>query len=205
MENFIYFLGTILISYIVGSFPSGLIIGKLNGLDVRKKGSGRTGATNILRTLGWKAALVVTSLDLLKSSLVILAFGYLLGPIWQLIASVGILLGHSWSIFAGLKGGRGVVPAVGIALVVSPISAIVGVSIGIIIIAITRYVSLGSLVGTASACILVIIGTIVVSQPAPYGILAIYVGSWIVFTHKDNIGRLIHGEERKLGNATDQT
>ena len=80
----------------------------------------------------------VTSLDLLKSSLVILAYGYFLDPIWQSVASAGILLGHSWSAFAGLKGGRGVVPAVGIAIVVSPLSAIVGVSIGIIIIAITQ-------------------------------------------------------------------
>lgn len=203
MENVVYFIGTITLSYLVGSFPSGLIIGKLYGLDVRMQGSGRTGATNILRTLGWKAALVVTSLDLLKSSLVILAYGYFLDPIWQSIASAGILLGHSWSAFAGLKGGRGVVPAVGIAIVVSPLSAIIGVSIGIVIIAITRYVSLGSLIGTVTACSIVLAGTVLVSQPAPYGILAIYVGSWIVFTHKDNIGRLINGEERKLGKVAE--
>ena len=67
MENVVYFIGTITLSYLVGSFPSGLIIGKLYGLDVRMKGSGRTGATNILRTLGRKAALVETSLDLKKS------------------------------------------------------------------------------------------------------------------------------------------
>ena len=203
MENIVYLVGTITLSYFVGSFPSGLIIGKLYGLDVRMKGSGKTGATNILRTLGWKAALVVTSLDLLKSALVILAYGYFLGPIWQSIASGGILLGHSWSAFAGLKGGRGVVPAVGIAIVVSPLSAIIGVSIGIMIIAITRYVSLGSLIGTVSACSIVLAGTVLVSTPAPYGILAIYVGSWIIFMHKDNIGRLINGEERKLGKGVE--
>ena len=95
------------------------------------------------------------------------------------------------------------VPAVGIAIVVSPLSAIVGVSIGIIIIAITKYVSLGSLIGTVVACSIVLAGTVLVSQPTAYGILAIYVGSWIVFTHKDNIGRLINGQERKFGKAAE--
>ena len=132
-------------SYLLGAIPIGLLVGKLfGGVDVRQSGSGRTGATNVLRTLGWKATVPVVLLDLFKGSAAVLAGGAIAGVPGEVAAAVAVVLGHSWSVFIGFGGGRGVIPAGGAALALVWPAAIIGTIVGILVIALTRYVSLGS-------------------------------------------------------------
>jgi len=195
----IYILG----SYIVGSIPSGLLVGKIwKGVDVRQEGSGRTGATNILRTLGFKAALIVTLMDLSKGFLTVYLYGSIGETSIQAIGAFAVLLGHIWPIFAGFKGGRGVMPAIGISIDIVPISGVIGVTIGALIIIIWRYVSLGSLIGTMTACSLVIILSTVGNEPKPFALLAAAVCILIIFTHRDNIERLRNGTELRFKNSS---
>lgn len=187
-------------SYLLGSIPSGLIVGRLwRGVDVRRHGSGRTGATNVLRVLGWKAAAVVLGMDVAKGA-VAMALGGLLGGIpAQVGAGLGVLAGHNWPLYGGFRGGRGVTPGIGAALVIAPVAALAGIAIAALVIAIWRYVSLGSLVGTFVCCSTIVALAFLGIEPLPFGPLALAGGSLIVFQHRDNIVRLLRGTERRLG------
>ncbi|MDA1096994.1 MAG: glycerol-3-phosphate 1-O-acyltransferase PlsY [Chloroflexi bacterium] len=190
----------VLVGYVLGSVPSGVIVGRLwGGVDVRKHGSGRMGATNVLRTLGLKAAVLVTVLDVGKGALA-MAMGGLLGDTYgNVAAGVAVVAGHNWPFTVGFRGGRGVMPAVGAALVAVPIAGAVGISLAAIFIIIFRYVSLGSLAGTISCCAIIMVLAIRGSEPAAFAPMAIAGGGLIVFQHRDNILRLVRGTERRLG------
>ena len=138
-------------SYLLGAIPIGLLVGKIfGGVDVRESGSGRTGATNVLRTLGWKATVPVVLLDLFKGSVAVIVSGLIADTPGEVAGAVAVVVGHTRSIFIGFGGGRGVIPAGGAALALVWPAAIIGTIVGILIIALTRYVSLGSLLGTVT-------------------------------------------------------
>ena len=152
---------TALIGYLAGSFPSGVIVGKLYGVDVQAHGSGHTGATNVLRTAGGKAAAIVLILDIAKGALAVLLARFLLFPVsanpagldlalWaEPIAGLAAILGHNFSLFLRFKGGRGVATGGGAALAMNPLVIALALPLGALPVALTRYVSLGSITAAA--------------------------------------------------------
>lgn len=200
-------------SYLLGAVPIGLLVGKAFGnVDVRDSGSGRTGATNVLRTLGWKAAVPVVLLDLFKGSVAVIASGFIADTPGEVAGAVAVVVGHSRSVFIGFGGGRGVIPAGGAALALVWPAAIIGTIVGILIIALTRYVSLGSLLGTVT-CVGIMVAFAVLGLAPPLldavpfiiGPLAVVGGAIVVYAHRDNIQRLIRGTERRFGQPAEPT
>ncbi len=169
-------------------------------VDLTAYGSGRTGATNVLRTLGHGAAAVAFAGDFLKGALAVALVKFAIAPenAWiEMIAAIAAVVGHTYSVFIGFKGGRGVVTGFGASVVAAPVILLAFV-IGILLIAITRYVSLGSVVGTLSAALLLCVVAYIHSEVA-WALWGVLLGGFIVVAHKDNIERLRAGTERKLG------
>ena len=179
-----------------------MVVARVYGnVDLRAHGSGRTGATNVLRTLGRGAAAVAFAGDLLKGALAVLLVKYVIAPdvAWiEMIAAVMAVVGHTYSLFIGFKGGRGVVTGFGATVVAAPIPSLIAFAIGISLVGITRYVSLGSVVGAALGGVLMCVFAYLRGDPA-WAIWGVLVGGFIVVAHKDNIERLLAGTERKLG------
>jgi acyl phosphate:glycerol-3-phosphate acyltransferase len=170
-------------------------------VDLTAHGSGRTGATNVLRTLGSGAAAIAFAGDFLKGLLAVLAVQYVIAPdnTWaELTAAVFAVLGHSYSIFIGFKGGRGVVTGLGATIVAAPLPILIAFAISAVIVAITRYVSLGSVIGATLSALLLCWLAVSSGEPA-WAAWGVLVGGFIVVAHKDNIQRLLAGTERKLG------
>ena len=189
-----------IVAYLIGSIPTGYIIVKLfTGQDIRTIGSGSTGATNVKRVMGKKWFFIVMLLDAFKGALpVILAtvfgtFGARYG-ILPVIASVGVIIGHSKSIFLGFTGGKSVASGVGTILA---LNWAVGLMIAVVWGAITyisKYVSLGSIIALAISPVLMW----TMGAPIAY-ILYCAVGAvYIIYLHRENIGRLLRGEENKV-------
>ena len=200
-------------SYLLGAVPVGLIVGRVfGGVDVRQTGSGRTGATNVLRALGWKATVPVVLFDLLKGSAAVFAGGFIADTPGAIVSAISVVLGHSWSVFIGFGGGRGVIPAGGAALALVWPAAIIGTLVGILIIVLTRYVSLGSLLGTVT-CVGIMVAFAVMGLAPPFldavplivAPLAVAGGIMIIYAHRDNIQRLVRGAERRFGQPAEPT
>jgi glycerol-3-phosphate acyltransferase PlsY len=210
------FIIAILVGYLLGSIPSGLIAGRIAGVDVRRTGSGKTGATNVLRSAGWKAGLLVAAADTLKGALPVLLAQHVLGvgrgisPTaagWMAAcAGLAAIAGHNYPIYVGFKGGRGVAATGGMGLALALPPTLLTAIFFIIPIAVTRYVSLGSMIG-ATALPFLYLGYAKVTQPghALTGTnLAYFTALFIAavaidVSHHDNIRRILNGTERKLG------
>lgn len=190
-----------LIGYMLGSLPVTLTIGKLfRGIDVRDSGSGKTGATNVLRTLGWKFAIPITIWDIGKGILAVLISRALTDSnAADALAAGAALIGHVWPITSGFRGGRGVMTGLGTIFLLSPITSIPGVLFTLGVIAISRYVSLGSILGSASQIVGVIIAWRMDKLPGEYALYIIGGSALIIWVHRDNIERLLKGTERKIG------
>jgi glycerol-3-phosphate acyltransferase PlsY len=194
------------VGYLLGSIPTGMIVARVyRNVDLTAYGSGRTGATNVLRTLGSGAAAIAFAGDFLKGLLAVLVVRYLIAagdgsnlPWLQLIATIAAVLGHSYSIFIGFRGGRGVVTGFGATVVAAPLAMLIALVVGAVLIAVTRYVSLGSIVGSALAGLLLCWLAVSTGEPA-WAVWGVLVGGFIVVAHRDNIERLLAGTERKLG------
>jgi glycerol-3-phosphate acyltransferase PlsY len=205
--EWLFFVGLLLLAYLLGSFPTGLVLGLwFKGIDIREYGSGKTGATNSLRTLGWKISLAVFILDGVKGAISLLVPALFFTdrpddwlPWVRMICAFVCMMGHNFSIWIKFGGGRGVAVGVGELLVISPIVWILSAIVTIPTIAISRYVSLGSIVGS----IVTVIFTAVVSATGfldwRYMGFSIVAASTIIIMHRDNITRLMKGTERKLG------
>src|SRR4051812_42777594 len=135
------------IGYALGAIPTGMVIGRVyKNVDLTAYGSGRTGATNVLRTLGRGAAAVAFLGDFLKGVLAVAAIKFVIAPenAWvEMVAAAAAVIGHSYSVFIRFKGGRGVVTGFGATLLAAPVPTLIAFAIGIILVALTRYVSLG--------------------------------------------------------------
>ena len=204
----------IFLAYLFGSFPTGYLAGKLlKGIDIREVGSGSTGATNVLRTLGKIPGAFVLLIDALKGGLAI-NLGYalfsiattqnLIPPIvnieiWQpylvTLAGLAALLGHSKSIFLGFTGGKSVASGVGILLAISWQVGLSTLGVFAVVIAISRIVSLSSIAGAVAVSILMVI----FHQPLAYILLGFAGGLYVIIRHRTNIERLIAGTEPKIG------
>ena len=199
------YLVMIPIGYLLGSVPFGLIIGWfVKRVDVRDYGSGKTGMTNVLRTVGVKAAALSMALDMAKAiSVVLLARAIFDEPGAEVAGAVAALIGHNWPVYIGFRGGRGTASGLGGLFALSPWAGLVAALVGASTIAITRWVSLGSILGTlfgvATLAILIALGF----APVEYIWYSIFGGALVVGRHWDNILRLAKGEERKIGESVD--
>ena len=203
-----------ILGYLWGSIPAGYWMGKLlrgKDFDIRDYGSHKIGATNVLRTLGKGPAAIVLVFDLSKGvgpTLVALLVPFLYISGWgPALAGVMALLGHCFPVFIGFKGGRGVLTGAGAVLVISPLILLIALATTIITIASTRYVSLGSILGALATLIAGLIFFFVgLANPAFFVhvtvadlFLLIVAPALVIILHYDNIGRLLAGTERKIG------
>ena len=178
-----------------------MIVARLYHVDLTAHGSGRTGATNVLRTLGKLPAALVFAGDFLKGLAAVLVVRYFIadGNAWlEFIAAAAAVVGHSYSVFIGFKGGRGVVTGMGATMAIAPVQMIVAFGVGVLLVALTRYVSVGSVVGAMLGGALLVWLAVATNEPA-LAVWGVLVGGFIVIAHRDNIGRLLAGKERKLG------
>lgn len=198
MTDFLVFA---LVGYLLGSLPFGLITGRMaTGVDIREHGSGSTGMTNVLRTIGRPAAALVLLLDMSKAALaVVLARLFLDSPGVEVVAGLAAIAGHNWPVFTGFRGGRGTATGWGGLIALSPLSALIATVTGVVAVAASRYVSLGSLLAAVSGAVALVVLSIAGSEPLAYAWFGVIGALLIVVRHKDNIGRLIKGEEHKLG------
>ena len=195
-------------AYLVGAIPSGVIIGRLwRGVDIRSYGSGGSGATNVNRTLGSRAGATVLVSDISKGLIVTALARYVFdGDPW-LIAAAGTIavLGHMFPVYIRFKGGKGVSTGLGVLAVISPLLAAVAM-IGVVIAAVSKYVSLGSIIGSSlSLGLLVIFSAFEMTvfgweHDLWYLLFAIPVPIMIILSHQSNIDRLSKGDESKLEN-----
>lgn len=191
----------LVISYLIGSISfSYLIAKKMANIDIRMYGSGNAGATNTLRLLGKGPAILVLILDALKG-LAAMGIANLLtdgNPTVYIFAGIFAIIGHNWPVFFGFRGGKGIATTLGVALGISPLACLASVAITVLVIAITRYVSLGSLVlVTCFPIFLLVFG----SEPVYFW------SSWMItlfafIRHYSNIRNLLQGKERKLGDSS---
>jgi glycerol-3-phosphate acyltransferase PlsY len=196
------YLAALVAGYLVGAIPTGALIARVyRQVDLTQVGSRRTGATNVLRTLGPGAAAIVFLGDFLKGTAVVLLASTLAGgDAWvKVVAGTAAVFGHSFSPFLRFKGGRGVTTGLGGLLAIAPMVAGAGLLTGAAAIAVTRYVSLGSILGTSVAALLLVLWTLSSGQPVAYGAFAVVVGGFILIAHRDNVDRLLRGTERRLG------
>ena len=187
----------LIIGYLLGSVNASIIFSKLKGDDIRNHGSGNAGATNTLRTYGKGVAVAVTLFDLLKGVIAVLIARYILkDEVAVLFAGFGAVLGHNFPVYFDFKGGKGILTSFAVALMISPYSALCTLLIAIAIMAITRYVSLGSVIGAA-----VLAGLTFFFESGNYkiSIFMVLLALLAIIRHKENIQRLINGTERKLG------
>ncbi len=207
-------LAVALFGYLLGSIPFGLMIAKRSaGVDVRNHGSGRTGATNVLRVAGKKAALLSLILDLLKGIVPVVFAGYLFRQdylilsgygFWltrsaQVLAGLSAIAGHKWSVFLKFQGGRGVATFFGGLLALCPAAALFGGEVLFLGAGLTRYVSLGSIAGAIGTYTILVPLTILNGFPFEYLVYALLGAIFIIIMHRDNIARLLAGKERRLG------
>jgi len=203
-----------LIAYLLGSIPTAYLVGRLHHLDIRQHGSGSVGATNALRVLGKWPALGVLAVDILKGvAAVILARGLsawlfdssislpaiLDEQVWTpwaaSLAGAAALLGHSRSIWLGFGGGKSVATGLGVVLALSWPVAIGALAVFAIALAVTRIVSLGSILAALTAILLVL----ALQQPLPYQLLVVVGGVYVVVRHRTNAQRLLNGTEPRIG------
>jgi glycerol-3-phosphate acyltransferase PlsY len=210
------FVAVVVIAYLLGSIPFGLIIGKLkSGVDIREQGSGKTGATNLMRVSGTKLGILALVLDVVKASAAVVLATVIIGRDsgvltvggvsvhWQYVAQVtagmAAVVGHNWPIFAKFKGGRGVTAYFGTLFALFYPAGIFGAEVLAIAALRSRHMSLGSLLGAAATWCLMLPMTIVYKLIPPiYLIYGSVVVALIVYQHRDNIKRLRQGTERRL-------
>jgi glycerol-3-phosphate acyltransferase PlsY len=208
MMDVLTLIAVALLAYLVGSFPAGYLLGRLWGVNVLEWGSGRTGGTNVLRSAGMLPALLTGGLDVGKGALAVWLAGQLVPESYQataqVLAGAAVILGHNHSVFLGFRGGAGVGTSLGALSVIYWPAAVALLVLLFVIIAATRYASVGSLTVTT-------LMPIILLALAASGVLSLtYVGygllAWIiiVYSHLPNVRRLIDGTERRIGDSGQQ-
>ncbi len=191
----------VLVAYLIGAVPIGWMVARAFGVtDIRRHGSGNIGATNVLRTLGRRAAIVTLLGDVLKGYLAVFTAAALSGgdPVVTAAATVAAVVGNCWSVFLGFRGGKGVATGLGALLWIVPWATVAALPVFVAVVATTRYVSLASLL--AAAC--VPLGAVILRYPSPSASAALVVAAIIAARHHANIARLRAGTESRLGHRS---
>ncbi len=182
-------------SYLVGSFSSSYFIGKRKNLDIREHGSGNAGSTNALRVLGKKSAILTFVIDISKGVIAVNVGRYFGGLYGSLIASFFVVMGHNFPFYLKFKGGKGVATSIGVIYSIDYRVGILCTIVGILTVVISKYVSLGSMFAAITA----IIAINIISTPEPAtNFLILVLIIFIIIRHKDNIKRLMAGNENKF-------
>ncbi len=207
----------VLISYMVGSIPTSIIVTKaLKGIDIRDYGSGNAGGTNVIRVLGWGPGVVVIMIDALKGFLAAVVVSRLFYghfplenatpfsdfTVVQIIAGMSAILGHTWTVFAGFKGGKGIATAAGMLLGIAPIDVGIAAGVFAIVVVSSRYVSLGSVSAAIAFPLVMFIRANVFDVAMRYYhsmiIFSIFISAFLIYNHRANIVRLIEGREHRI-------
>ena len=178
-------------SYFIGCISTATIVAKANGIDIRKEGSGNPGTTNVLRTLGKKAAAVTLIIDILKGAVPVI-IGAFAGPVFAFGCGTMAMIGHVWPFQFKFKGGKGVATGIGVVLAVNPILGLMLLVIFAAVVAITRYVSLGSCI---AAFVMPALAIVLVPD---FFWFAVIIAAIIIIKHRANLARIVRGEESKL-------
>jgi glycerol-3-phosphate acyltransferase PlsY len=220
-----FLLATIIVlSYLVGSIPNSIIISKaVKGIDIREHGSGNAGGTNVMRVMGWKYGVIAILLDAFKGVVAVVFIARLhyggmpfenVTPfddftLVQIIAGISAVIGHIWTVFAGFKGGKGIATALGMLIIIVTIDMLVAVAVFAIVVSVSRYISLGSILGAIAVPLtLVIRENLFHVNIEGYGTLLpflIFVSLLVIYTHRKNVVRLINGNENKVNFSKNKT
>jgi len=207
----------VILSYLIGSIPNSIIISKMvRGIDIREHGSGNAGGTNVMRVLGWKYGVLVIFLDALKGAIAVVLIARLFyGPLpfenvspfddftlVQIIAGISAVIGHVWTVFARFKGGKGIATALGMLLMLITIDMLIAVGIFTVVVLISRYVSLGSIIAAISVPSTLFIreNLFHVDIPGYSTLLPFVIGvtALVIYTHRKNLVRILNGNENKI-------
>ncbi len=199
-------------SYLIGSFPTSILMGRfLKGIDIREHGSGNAGGTNVFRVLGWKPALIVIAFDIFKGwfptfYLAKLFFDSTSLPdlgLFQILCGFCAVLGHTYTIFAGFKGGKGVGTLAGLLIALFPLAVPLCILVFAITLIFTGYVSIGSIMASASLPIILLLLPLLGIEPAQLSVLifSLMVPIFVIYTHRSNISRLRNDEENQFEKA----
>ena len=187
------------LAYVGGGIPIGLLAGKLfRGIDIREFGSGNIGASNVWRTLGWPLGITVFILDVLKGFVPV--FYASLHPQftgWPVIAvGIAAIMGHNFSPFLRFKGGKGVATSLGVTIGLAPLAGLIGFGLWGVLLLITRYISVSSMVTTPLVCLLIWHHN---HSTLPYALFGVATTFFVLYTHRSNVARLRKGTEPKVG------
>ena len=187
-------IGAAVIAYLLGSISFGILLTRGSGKDIRKEGSGNTGATNALRVFGVRTGLITFVCDILKAVAAVLIGQALGGEYGGMLAGLCVILGHNWPCFFGFKGGKGISCSCAVLMLNFPIPATIAIGLCLLAIILTRYISLGSLVMLVSYAVI-----LCVTKPFwPYGVWAVALALLGIIRHHANIRRLLNGTESKV-------
>jgi glycerol-3-phosphate acyltransferase PlsY len=192
----------VILAYLIGSIPTSYLIGKIKGVDIRSKGSGNVGATNVLRVMGKLPASIVLIADILKGVIavtLIASLCYKNGQIslttFRAVLGISAIVGHNWSVFLKFKGGKGVATSLGVFMVLLPEPMAIAAIVWVLAVGFTKYVSLGSLL----LAVTVPIAAALMGKELALTALAVTVCILVSYRHKENIKRLLLGAENKIG------
>ncbi|MDR3296326.1 MAG: glycerol-3-phosphate 1-O-acyltransferase PlsY [Clostridiales Family XIII bacterium] len=190
--NHMLLTGCVLLAYFAGTVSPSILLGKLYGVDVRNTGSGNAGTTNVLRVIGKKAAVITLAVDIFKGFIVVALAKPFGGGAFALLCGFAVLCGHIWPLFYDLKGGKGVATALGVILAFDPKMGLMLLCIALALIALTQRVSVGALVAAAAFPVFMH------NMHPPYFVPALLIALLLWLKHRQNIRRIIRGEEPKL-------
>lgn len=187
------------VSYFIGAFPTSYVVGRLaRGIDLRQHGSGNLGATNAFRVLGWRAALPILVVDTAKGFLPAFCFPRWDGsPRWEWALAYGAaaIFGHVYSVYVRFRGGKGVATSAGVFLALAPAAVGAGLLVWVLLVWTTRIVSVASI----AAAVVVPVAVLLTQGTGPVLWLSLALGAFIIYAHRQNIRRLLRGEEHRFG------
>lgn len=204
MTTWINIAIAVILAYLLGALPFGLVIAKSRGIDIRKTGSGNIGATNVMRSVGKPWGILTLVLDAIKGLIptaffddILIQIGYIqTPPIWlPIVCGVAAILGHSFPIYLGFRGGKGVATSAGFLLGIAPWSLLIGLITFALVFGASRYVSLGSL--CAAIVVPVVSIWLASNQPLTSSVLFV-LAALVIWRHKGNIVRLLNGTENQI-------
>ena len=212
IESYIQLILLLSLCFVTGSIPTSIILGKLvKGIDIREHGSGNAGGTNVFRVLGWKPALIVVIIDIFKGWLPTAIFATMLFQnlpisdtgVIQIICGFAAVLGHTYTIFAGFRGGKGIGTLAGMLIALFPLAFPLCLIVFIITLILTGYVSLSSIMATVALPIILLILPIIGLEQSSLSLLifALLIPWFAIFTHRSNIVRLRDGTENRFEKA----
>lgn len=186
--------------YILGSVPTGFLVGRAWGVDVRRTGSGNIGMANVLRSVGKWPAVITMAGDMLKGFVPVFLARFLTENEWVIAAvALAALMGHCWPVFLGFKGGKAVATGAGTTIALAPVAGFALFAFWWGVVLVSRYTSLGAI----SVMLVSPIAFLVTGQPMPYVLYTVIGGSLVLWRHKENARALIKGTERKIGQKED--